>query len=319
MSGKSNARHPQFSTLTQIRRFAWLPQVIVLFILVGSAGPKFDTTLQSIGSARTIAANRLSFFSLMLYVPQSWAGAGSDYYVMMPVDTPKWKTFLLTFLGLALSFWFVNLIGVGLASGIVSHPAWNKAYLVSSGALITEGYGPLGSFGKFCAVVVAFGVLANCIPGTYSAALGCQIMGRWGQKVPRWVWVVILSAIQLVCGVTGRNQLFIIFTNFLALMGYWLAFVICIFLQEQFLFKPRLPAIDWDAWSDPKKMPVGLAALVAFLVGWVGAIMGMYQVYYVGPLASLSGGADVGMWVGCGFVLLLFPPLRWLELMKFGR
>ena len=255
----------------------------------------------------------------MFYVPNSWAAASSDYYVMMPETTPKWKTFTLTFLGLALSFWFVNMLGIGLASGVVTHHAWKNAYNISSGALINAGYDPLGGFGKFCAVIVAFGVLANAIPGTYSAALGCQIMGRWGQKLPRWVWVVVLSIIQLICALAGRTRLLIIFTNFLALMGYWLTFVILIFLEEQFMFKPRLPKLDWDAWADPRKMPIGLAALVAFLVGWVGAVLGMYQIYFVGPLARLSGWADVGVWVGSGFTLLVFPPLRWLEIKRFGR
>ncbi|KAK5163114.1 Vitamin B6 transporter [Saxophila tyrrhenica] len=300
-------------------RFAWLPQVLVLFILIGCAGPKFDTSLPNTVTGSTLAASRLSFFSLMFYVPNSWAAAASDYYVTMPANTSRWKTFSLTLLGLVLAFWFVNLLGIGLASGVASHPAWADAYAISSGALITAGFSPLGGFGKFCAVVVGLGVLANCTPGTYSAALGCQIMGRWGQKLPRWVWVVILCIVQLVCGVAGRNKLLIIFTNFLALMGYWLTFMVCIFAEEQLFFKPRLPAIDWDAWSDPQKMPVGLAALAAFLLGWVGAVLGMYQIYFTGPLAAASGGADVGVWVGTGFVLLFFPPLRWLELKKFGR
>lgn len=58
-------------------------------------------------------------------------------------------------------------------------------------------------------------------------------------------------------------------------MLYWLMFVILIFIEEQILLKPR---IDWDLWADPKSMPVGLAALVAFLLGWVGAVLGMYQI-----------------------------------------
>jgi purine-cytosine permease-like protein len=47
-------------------RWAWIPQVIVLFVLVGSAGPKFDTSTPSVGNTETINANRLSFFSLCL-------------------------------------------------------------------------------------------------------------------------------------------------------------------------------------------------------------------------------------------------------------
>jgi purine-cytosine permease-like protein len=42
-------------------------------------------------------------------------------------------------------------------------------------------------------------------------------------------------------------------------------------------------------------LPIGIAALSAFLVGWVGAILCMDQTYFVGPIARLVGdyGADV--------------------------
>ena len=66
-------------------------------------------------------------------------------------------------------------------------------------------------------------------------------------------------------------------------------------------------------------MPIGITALVSFLLGWVGAVLGMYQVYFVGPLAKASGWSDVGLWIGCAFTLVTFPPLRWLEVKKFGR
>ncbi|KAK3645199.1 Vitamin B6 transporter [Elasticomyces elasticus] len=143
-------------------------------------------------------------------------------------------------------------------------------------------------------------------------------MGRWGQRLPRWVWVVVLCAIQLVCSVAGRNQLFIIFTKFLALMGYWVMPMICIVIEDHLLFRRGVEP-DWKAWDDKSRMPIGIAALIAFLLDWRGAILGMYEVWYVGPLANALGGADVGMWFGCLFVLVSFPPLRWLELGKFGR
>lgn len=292
--------------------------MIVLFILVGSAGPSFNASLSSTVTGSALAASRLSFLTICFYIPNSWAAAGSDYYVYYPEDTPKWKVFLLTLGGLCLSFWFVDLLGIGLASGAASIPEWNKAYLISSGALITIGYEPLGSFGKFCAVVVALGVIANCTPGTYSGAIDCQAMGRFGQMIPRWVWVIFLVGIQLICGLVGRNQLFTIFENFLALMGYWLMPMICIIAEEHLIFKPKL-GINWEVWADRSKLPIGIAALVAFLLGWLGAVLGMYETWFVGPLAKASGGADVGMWVGSGFALIAFPPLRWLELRWIGR
>ena len=296
--------------------FAWLPQTIALFILIGSAGPNFNPSLKSSVSGTTLAANRLSFLSLCLYVPNSWGAAASDYYIYYPQDTPKWKTFILTFAGLTLSFWFVDLLGIGLACGIATNSDWSHAYDTSSGALIVAGYGPLGTFGKLCAVLIALGVIANCVPGTYSAAIGCQIMGRWGEMLPRWVWVVVLVAIQLACALAGQNQLFIIFSNFLALMGYWLMVMICIVLEEHFIFQPKP---NWEQWADHDSVPIGIAALIAFLLGWVGAVLGMSQTWFIGPLARACGQADVGMWVGSAFALIVYPPLRHWERRRVGR
>lgn len=82
-------------------------------------------------------------------------------------------------------------------------------------------------------------------------------------------------------------------------MGYWLMPMICIIAEEHLLFKPKL-GIDWEAWSDRSKLPLGIAALAAFLHGWLGAVLGLYETRFVGPLAIASDGADVGMWVGPG-------------------
>ncbi|KAK3367668.1 permease for cytosine/purines, uracil, thiamine, allantoin-domain-containing protein [Podospora didyma] len=301
-------------------RYAWLPQLLVLFVLVGSAGPHFDATLQSVGEGAVLAANRLSFLSLCLYVPNSWAAAASDYYVYYPEKTSRLKIFLLTLTGLWVSFTLVYMLGIGLASGLASNQVWTDAYATSTGALIVAAFDGLGGFGKFCGVIVALGIIANSIPGTYSAALGCQVMGRYGEAVPRWVWSCVVLVIELVCALAGREHLMVVFQNFLALMGYWVMVMIMIVLMEHLLFRRKTAgAFDWTRWDDKEYLPIGLAALVAFLLGWVGAIMGMYQIWYIGPLAELAGPSDIGVWVGSGFALVSYPPLRWLELKKFGK
>lgn len=304
-------------------RWAWIPQVMVLFILVGSAGPSFNANLQTTGDAGAITAGRLSFFSLQLSVPVSWAAASSDFYVYYPESTKKWKVFLMTMTGLTLSFVFVNMLGIGLASGIASNPLWDEANKISSGALILAGYGPLNGFGKFCGVIVALGVISNNIPGTYASALGFQVLGRYGKMVPRYFWVCVIVLIYFICAVAGRNNLFDILQNFVALMGYWTMVMVTIVLQEHLIFRrPGLAgAFDWTAWEDQKRLPIGLAALIAFLAGWAGAIIGMYQNWYMGPVAAKVGGigADIGVWLGCAFALVVFPPLRYLELKKYGR
>jgi purine-cytosine permease-like protein len=287
---------------------------------VGSAGPHFDTSLQSVGNTATIAANRLSFFFLQLSVPLSWAGAASDFFVYFPEKMSKWKIFMMTLTGLTFSFIFVNLLGVGLASGVTNNPSSSDAYNISSGALILAGYGGLGGFGKFCAVIVALGLGSNQIPSTYAAALDFQVLGRRWKAVPRYIWATVAAIIYFICAVAGRDHLFLIFQNFLALMGYWLAIFITIVLEEHTIFR-RHVGFDWTAWEDRKRLPLGIAALTAFLIGWVGPIVGMYQVWWTGPIARMLGdnGGDVGVWLGIAFSGVTYPPLRYLELKKIGR
>ncbi|KAI4148666.1 MAG: hypothetical protein LQ341_001509 [Variospora aurantia] len=308
-------------------RWAWIPQLIVLLILIGSAGPSFNTSLPNAVQGSAVTASRLSFFSLQLSVPVSWAAAASDFYVYYPESTRRPLVFLMTFTGLSLAFILVNLIGIGLASGVATNPAWEAANDVSSGALILAGFDgllPRGGFGKFCGVIVALGVISNNIPGTYAAALGCQVLGRYGKMVPRYLWVCVVVLVYFICAAAGRDHLYAIFQNFLALMGYWVMIFVAIAVEEHLLFRrrrsPRLPrGFDWTAWEDQKRLPLGIAALIAFFVGWVGAIVGMHQTWYVGPVAASVGGADIGTWLGVAFAGVLFPPLRFLELKKFGR
>ncbi|KAL8940589.1 MAG: hypothetical protein Q9216_002734 [Gyalolechia sp. 2 TL-2023] len=286
----------------------------------GCAGPHFNASLQSVGNSATIAANRLSFFSLQLSVPLSWAGASSDFFVYYPENSSKPMVFAMTFIGLSVSFTFVNLIGVGLASGVSTNPGWDTAYKTSSGALLLAGFDGLGGFGKFCAVVIALGLCSNAVPSLYAAALDFQVLGKVWKAIPRYAWATVAAIIYLVCSVAGRDHLFLIFQNFLALMGYWLAIFITIVLEEHMIFR-RHKGCDWAAYEDKTKLPVGVAALLSFLIGWVGPILGMYQVWWTGPVASHIGdaGGDLGIWLGIAFTAMVYPPLRFVELRQIGR
>ncbi|KAF2119674.1 purine-cytosine permease FCY21 [Lophiotrema nucula] len=301
-------------------RYAWLPQLIVLSILAGVAGPNFNISSKSEGNSATVAGNRLSFFGLNLAAAITYGGGAADYFVYYPEHTPRWKIFVFTMLGLTTSFAFAFIVGIGLGSGMTTNSAWADAYGVSQGALIVEGYRPLGSFGSFCGVIVALGLVSNLIPPTYSSGIDAQILGRWATMIPRAIWNTIGVVIYTVCALAGRGHLAEIFTNFLALMGYWVSIWIAITLEEHFIFRWKT-GFNWAVWNEQKKLPLGVAALIAFLVGWVGAILCMAQVWYIGPIAILVGdyGADMGNYVGFAWAALLYPPLRYWELKRFGR
>lgn len=297
-----------YSIFHLYERYAWFPQLIVLSILAGIAGPKFDLYADPLAgySAASYVASRLSFFSLCLSAALTYAGCASDYFVYYPEETPGWKVFSITMLGLSTSFTFAFIMGIGLASGIGLNQNWADAFDVSQGALIVAGFSPLGAFGSFCSVVVALGIISNLIPPTYSSGVDFQILGRYFALIPRVIWNTVAVIIFTVCAIAGRENLAQIFTNFLALMGYWLSIWVAIFLEEHLIFRNDMKlGWNWQVWNDRSKLPLGIAALVAFLIGWVGAILSMAQVWYIGPFAAMvepEHGADVSLRI----TLLLF-------------
>jgi len=275
-------------------RYAWLPQLIAVSILFGVSASQFDLQTPSTGDSRTIIGNRISFFSLCLSAAITYAGGAADFFVYYPPSTPRLPLFAVSLLGLVFSFTFALVVGIGLASAIRSNAAYAAAYESGQGNLLVEGFSSLDGFGKFLGVVIALGLIANLIAPTYSSGIDFQILGRAAQKVPRFIWNTFGVIIYTVCALAGRNSLSEIFTNFLALMGYWVAIWIAITVEEQVIFRRRR-GYDWTVWNQQDKLPVGIAALVAFLVGWAGAILCMAQVWYIGPIAKEVGeyGADV--------------------------
>jgi len=301
-------------------RWAWIPQLVILFILIGVAGPKFDTTTPSKGSGATLAGNRMSFVFLSASGALGWSATACDFFVYFPEKTNRWMIFSMTAIGLGCGKMIVELIGIGLGSGLFSNPTWLKAFKAhSSGGVIVEAFKPLGTFGNFCAVVMALGVVANNIPGIYSAALSFQIALPELQKIPRVFWSSVSVIIFTVCAIAGRQHLLQIFINFLSLVGYWTIIWISITAEEQIIFR-RKRGYNWADWNTQSLLPVGLAAFSAFAIGWVGAIICMDQEYYTGPIAKLVGdGADMGLPVAASFAAITYPTLRYIELKHFGR
>lgn len=287
-------------------RYAWVPQLVALCILAGVAGPDFNIASTSQGTSATIAGNRLSFFSLCFAAAIAYCGCSGTFFVYYPESTAGWKVFLPTMISLSLSFAFTHILGVGLACGMTMKRSWQEAYDISQGALIVAGYAPLGPFGSFCSVLVALGLVANVIPCAYVAGVDFQVLGRYAEKVPRMAWNLISIVIFTVCAIAGRESLVEVFTNFLALMGYWCSIWIAIVLEEHYLFRKPLKLTgrrsdlteddwDWIIWDKKDLLPLGIAATVATLAGWAGAILCMAQNWYIGPIARLVGdnGADV--------------------------
>lgn len=178
----------------------------------------------------------------------------------------------------------------------------------------------------------------------YKKERSCRLSLSWLSKaltafanLPRWVLVLLSAVIYFACAMGGRNTLAPILNNFLPMIGYWAILYVTIMFEENIFFhrKPKqirryrythempeagyIPVEDsykWENWNNKDRLPVGVAAFTSFVIGVVGVVLGMCQVYYVGPIAALIGahGADIGMWLGAGFTGICYPILRYLEL-----
>ncbi|KAI1609772.1 hypothetical protein EDD36DRAFT_458081 [Exophiala viscosa] len=302
-------------------RWVAVPTVLVLFILIGVAGPDFDTSTPSSGSGATLAGNRLSYFFLTASGPLGWVPAAADFVVYYPENTSRVGMCFMTTAGMTLGKLLIEFLGIGLGSGLAANADWATAFEGSGvGALVVAGYAPLGNFGKVCAVVLALCVAANNIPGTYAAALNFQQLFTPLAKVPRPIWTTVAAVIYTVCAIAGRNHLLSIFLNFLGLIGYWVVIWIAMVVEDEFIFR-RKTGFRWQDCSDSSKLPLGIAAFTSFLIGWAGAIVCMGQTYYYGPIARMVGeyGADLGLPVALAWTAICYPPLRMLELKFVGR
>ncbi|GKZ72428.1 hypothetical protein AnigIFM50267_008792 [Aspergillus niger] len=300
-------------------RYAWFPQLLIFSVLTGSAGPQFDFHSPTIGSIEQINAKRLTYFSLCLSIPLSWIPVSADYQVYYSPEIRRWKIWTVTTIGVSLSIAITLLLGAGLGSGVAINSKWASLYDGTPGSLLMAGYDRLGPLGKLCAFINVLTIVSNNAPSSYSTGLNFQMLGEMWLRVPRPVFTTVSTLIYASCAIGGRNSLYEIFGNLMPLIGYWVIIWFTIVVEQDVLFN-RGKVYDWTDWNNWLKLPVGVAASTAFLIGWVGAIVGMNQAYYIGPVSrAIPGGCDLGIWLGLGFTALAFPPFRMLELKIIGR
>lgn len=105
--------------------------------------------------------------------------------------------------------------------------------------------------------------------------------------------------------------------------GYWLAIYEGIAFSDHFLYKRSMTAYDATIYDQSNKLPPGIAAVFAFCCGIAGMVLGMSQVWFVGPIALKAGeapfGGDVGFELGFAFAFVSYAITRKLELRYFGR
>ncbi|KAI0734371.1 permease for cytosine/purines, uracil, thiamine, allantoin-domain-containing protein [Fomitopsis betulina] len=304
-------------------RYAWIVMTIVMFFLWGLGGHAgFDINAQKPleATGRALSGDILSYGGIIFGSFSGWAPVAADYNCRLPVDASSMKVFLLTFFGLWIPICFVEILGATLMT--ISDPAFADVIAAGdTGGLLAQVLSPWKGGGKFILVVLAFSIVGNNIPNTYSAGISVQALGRPFAMVPRFVWVFLAFVTYTVAGVAGREHFSEILSNFLSILSYWTAFFIVIVAEEHFIFRRKggpLGGYNLDDYDTPSKLPIGVAGILAGCFGVAGAVVGMSEVWYIGPL-GMDAGADLGFELAAAFAAVMFVPLRWLEIRLTGR
>lgn len=291
-----------YKRVHQYERYAWIPLAVTFAIMAAVALPHAHA-IPTPAWSLAFVASWLSFGGAILGFAIGWASYAADYSTYLPEETPTRSVFLWSFIGEFLACVLLESFGLLLSS-------WMPHTFGTD--LLVGNVKSLGQFGSFLLLLIVASVVANNTPNDYSLGLTTQVLGEWWRSIPRWVLTlaggVVYTAAALILGSHVEETL----TNFLLLMAYWLGPWSMILILEHFRFRRGVYNVqDWDT---PSKLPVGWAAVVAFLLGLVGVVLGANQVYFTGPVAKALGGMDLGFELGVAFALVSYLVLRPIEL-----
>lgn len=303
-------------------RYAWFVFFIIFMIFFGMTGKYADNSTHTELKGANLSGQVLSLIAIVYGSSASWQTMASDYYVHYPVNISRLKVFLMTTFGIAIPTSIGMIAGCVVSSGMNNRPDWKDVYENDGlGFLIQTMIYPRG-FAKFIlTLLVLSGINVNVI-SIYSAAISCQQFARPFARVPRFIWIILCFAAILGLAVGGREKLNAYLQNFLSLLGYWCTQYFVILFSEHVIFrKMNFDNYDLEAWNDPKRLPVGIAAGISFAIGIIAWVMGMVETWYVGPLGKLigDGGGDIANELTFAVTALFYIPARYLEKKFIGR
>ncbi len=306
-------------------RWSWIPSFIIFLVVLGefAHSGQFNSMLpMSTGAAE--AGSVLSFSASVYGFATGWTSYAADYTVYKPANSSKTSIFWWTFVGLWFPLVFTELLGAAVMTATVSNPDYLDAYFNGGigGLLATVLVPPLGRFGEFCVVMLALSIIANNCPNIYSVSLTLQVLSSKTQAVPRFVWVFLGTCAYIAISIPGYDHFESWLENFMLVIGYWLAIYEAISLSEHFIFKGGFSGYRPEDYTNPKAMPPGYAAIFSFGLGIMGAVLGMAQVWFTGPIGKLCGadfGGDVGFELAFAFAGVGYIGLRAIEKSIFKR
>ncbi|RYO66291.1 hypothetical protein AA0116_g1874 [Alternaria tenuissima] len=162
--------------------------------------------------------------------------------------------------------------------------------------------------------------MSNNVFNLYSIDFSMQLFGTWPAKLPRFIYTFLSVVVTIVVACVGYNSLNDIISNSGAVIGYWSIVYFVLIFEESVIFRP-VRGYGLTGWNAPRTLSMGIAAILSFCFGVVGAVVGTGQTLYTGPVAAMIGdyGGDIGTWLAFSFAAIVYAGMRYIEVRRFYR
>jgi purine-cytosine permease-like protein len=302
--------------------------MVVLFgFLTILAAPHFNLSnipTTALADPLAVFASVATFGGAIFGYAVGWSSYAADYTRRQPHDTPARTVFWYAFLGVAAPCVVLETLGVLVTS--VDGGAGLMFNNAEPGTVLSHAVGT-GAVASIVLGLLAFSTIANNVPNDYSFALSAQVLGI---KVKRWILTLIGAATYVLVALYIQQKFSSKLQGFLLLIAYWLGAYVAIVLIEHLLRKGNYPVVDYE---DGSKLPIGIAAVTAMVIGLAVAALGFNQSALLGSWAAgpishaLSDSfmatnfftADVGFPLAIIVTSVLYYFLRRWELARFKR
>jgi NCS1 family nucleobase:cation symporter-1 len=204
-----------------------------------------------------------------------FAPYASDYTRYLPRDTKPQTIFALSFGGISLAAFALEVCGLLTASRL--HDL-SPAGVIDGIAALTGPFAPVALL-----AIAASAIAINSINDNTAA----YSLISTGVRIPRHVSAIFTSLCGFFLAVAGAGKFAELFSNYLLLLLYWIAPWAGIVLADWWLFRGRREPRAWGAG-------VAIFAVVTPLT----IVLFSATEIYTGPVAKLLGGTDVGFFVG---------------------
>lgn len=279
-------------------RYVIVPTTIFFLALVYYAAPHLNVG-NSFGSFTW--AGFLLMGGAVYGFATGWSSYAADYTVKYSPSVGGFRIFRSAYLGVVLACILLETLGALLVTSVAD---WGNAFgSTGVGGLLAAVLAPAGGLGSLLLVLLGLTVVANNIPNDYSFGLSTQVVSERLHKFPRYGWTLIGAIIYALIAISLGPSIGPTFESYLLIIAYWLGPWVAIVVWEDLI---RRHSYADRNYQNASKLPKSWPAVVSFLIGMVGVLLGASQQLYTGPVASWLGGADVGFELGFVFALVAY-------------